>query len=66
MTFKILPGLLHEVAATSPPIKTRGACLTHQTPGRRYFALGSGTAASLHDLAPSEFAMNLALQKHAA
>ncbi len=44
MTFILLMGLLHEAAATSPSVAVCGEYLTRQPPGRRYYALNSGTA----------------------
>lgn len=44
MVFILLIGLLHEAAATSPAVEACGQYLTRQPPGRRYYALNSGTA----------------------
>jgi len=45
MVFILLLSLLYEAAATSPAVADLGRYLTRQPPGRRYYALYSGTAA---------------------
>ncbi|MGH1329330.1 MAG: hypothetical protein ACRBBK_00470 [Paracoccaceae bacterium] len=45
MSFILLLSLLHEAAATSPSVEALGKTLTRQPPGRRYYALNTGTAA---------------------
>lgn len=45
MAFILLLSLLYEAAASSPSVEALGRTLTRQPPGRRYYALNSGTAA---------------------
>ncbi|MFT6605338.1 MAG: hypothetical protein ACJA2X_000514 [Halocynthiibacter sp.] len=45
MSFILLLSLLYEAAVTSPSVEALGKTLTRQPPGRRYYALNSGTAA---------------------
>lgn len=44
MAFLLLLNLLHEAASTSPSVARCGDYLTKQPPGRRYYALNSGSA----------------------
>lgn len=44
MAFILLLAMLHAAAATSPSVAALGEYLTRQPPGRRYYALNSGTA----------------------